>query len=183
MHPALPEAVCAARIEDNVYVEWGARWGTGKGKRVTLRVDQAWLDRATARGCRIRSQWGGGRSRPAGPSKSVIRQLRPHKRHPNKSEELFRRTFLQDADAVFEGLRFLLPGLDRAHYTPDWVVRMPETCAHRILCVEVKRRFAGGGSLLSYRDARRRFDSAREAWPMFRWVWAEVQPDGTWRMT
>ena len=96
---------------------------------------------------------------------------------PNKTEQRFKDLYLRGWDAVYEGLTVTLPGEDGRRYTCDWVVRKP---GGQVCCYEVKRRFKGGARLLSYRDARGRFDAARAAWPMFEWYWAELQSDGEW---
>lgn len=116
---------------------------------------------------------GKGEALPVTPTPTVQR------RGPNKTELRFLRECLDGEHALYEGLRFLLPGDDKRHFTPDWIVERDGL----VTCYEVKRRFKGGARLLSYRDARGRFDSARAAWPSFRWVWAELQPDGRWEMS
>jgi len=64
--------------------------------------------------------------------------------------------------------------LDNGHrYTPDFSYNDDG----RICLVEVK----GSYKLGSYQRAKMAFDQARIEWPLFVWIWAESQDDGTWK--
>ena len=86
------------------------------------------------------------------------------RRGPNKTEERFRREYLEPRGikAVFEGATFRLANGHR--YTPDWVW-LDET--GRAVCVEVK----GSYKLPSYQRARMAYDQARIEWPGIIWIW------------
>jgi hypothetical protein len=60
-------------------------------------------------------------------------------------------------------------------YTPDFVVRHGD----RLAIYEVK----GSYRLHSHGRARLAFDQARTEWPMWSWVWAEKQKDGTFKVS
>lgn len=64
--------------------------------------------------------------------------------------------------------------LDNGHrYTPDF-----SYCEDgRICLIEVK----GSYKLGSYQRARMAFDQVRIEWPLFGWMWVELQDDGTWK--
>jgi hypothetical protein len=94
---------------------------------------------------------------------------------------------------VFEGVRFVLPGLDRHVYTPDWLVAnwSFRSCGiggvqiHEgaMVAIEVKPAPGKGGFRHpSYNRAQVAFDAARAAYPAVVFVWAERQTDGTWKV-
>ena len=95
------------------------------------------------------------------------------RREPTQTELAYRDAYLKGQGARFEGLSVRITSTHR--YTPDWVVQHEDGC---IECHEVK----GAYRLPSYRAARMAFDVARLEWPAFRWVWAELREDGTWRV-
>jgi len=115
-----------------------------------------------------------GSAAPVGSRAVSVRSPRRPK-GPNKTEQRFADECLRGRDARFEGLTLRMANGHR--YTPDWVV-----VAYRgngnITCYEVK----GSYRLHSHQRARLAFDQARCEWPCFRWLWAELQPDGTWRI-
>jgi hypothetical protein len=94
------------------------------------------------------------------------------RREPSKTELRYRSECLAGVDARWEGLTVRLANGHR--YTPDWIV----TRDGQVECHEVK----GSYRLGSYQRARLAFDQARVEWPCFRWVWAEANNDGTWRV-
>lgn len=64
--------------------------------------------------------------------------------------------------------------LDNGHrYTPDFAF----IDGGRAHFVEVK----GSYKLGSYQRARMAFDQVRIEWPLFGWMWVELQDDGTWK--
>jgi hypothetical protein len=75
----------------------------------------------------------------------------------------------------FEGITLRLANGHR--YTPDFVVRCGRD--EGIQLFEVK----GSYRLHSYGRAKLAFDQARVEWPGWRFVWAEKQPDKTWKET
>ena len=92
---------------------------------------------------------------------------------PTKTEAEYARRYLTPV-ARFEGLTIRLENGHR--YTPDFVTFGLDG---RFECHEVK----GSYRLGSYQRARLAFDQARVEYPAWRWVWAERQRDGTWRVT
>ena len=92
-------------------------------------------------------------------------------RQPTKAELEFRDKFLVGLAARFEGLRLKVAG---HWYTPDWVTIE----GGQVVCYEVK----GSYRMHSYGRSRLAFDAAREAWPWFRFVWAQKNKDGEWRV-
>lgn len=73
----------------------------------------------------------------------------------------------------FEGLTLRMRNGHR--YTPDFVVRHGSS----LTLYEVK----GSYRLHSYGRAKLAFDQARVEWPAWTFVWAEKQPDKTWKET
>lgn len=82
----------------------------------------------------------------------------------------------QEAAGAVSGIVFQPVTLRLANghrYTPDFGF----LAAGRAHFTEVK----GSYRLHSYQRARLAFDQARIEWPTFVWIWAELQPNGTWR--
>ena len=107
---------------------------------------------------------------------------------PTATEEAFRQKYLlNQRDVYYEGVRFVLPGLDRHVYTPDWVVPCWDASkgglwGGRLVVFEVKPAPGKGGFRHpSYNRAQVAFDAARAAYPAVVFVWAERQADGTWK--
>ena len=94
------------------------------------------------------------------------------RREPTQTEVAYRDAYLDDVDARFEGLSVRLRTGRR--YTADWPVCRND----RIECHEVKGKY----KLPSYDRSRMAWEQARLDWPAIRWVWAELQEDGTWRV-
>ena len=101
-------------------------------------------------------------------------------KQPNKTEASYRSEVL-DRQAAFGALvsiayEALTVRLANGHrYTPDWVCR---TAAGLTICIEVK----GTYRMHSHQRARLAFDQAALEWPAWRWIWAEKQAGGGWRM-
>lgn len=101
-------------------------------------------------------------------------------KQPNKTEASYRYEVLDRqaaagllASIAYEALTVRLANGHR--YTPDWVCR---TVAGLTICIEVK----GTYRMHSHQRARLAFDQAALEWPAWRWIWAEKQTGGGWRM-
>lgn len=98
--------------------------------------------------------------------------IRTAGRQQNKTEAEYNRRYL-NGKGVYEALSFHLPGGSR--YTPDYMT-VDET--GRITLHEVK----GSYRLHSHGRARTAFMECTAAFPMFGWVWAARQKDGTYKI-
>jgi hypothetical protein len=70
----------------------------------------------------------------------------------------------------FTGVTFRMSNGHR--YTPDFSF----LAGDKMTFVEVK----GSYRLGSYQRAKLAFDQAKLEWPMFNWIWVELQKDGSW---
>jgi hypothetical protein len=86
---------------------------------------------------------------------------------------------IDDAEGImYEGVTFRLASGHR--YTPDWVYWLPLHRLHaEMYCVEVKGQYR----LPSYQRARLAFDQAAIEYPAVTFLWAERQPDKSWKVT
>ena len=101
-------------------------------------------------------------------------------KQPNKTEASYRTEVLDRQAAIgvlvsiaYEALTVRMANGHR--YTPDWVCR---TASGLTLCIEVK----GTYRMHSHQRARLAFDQAALEWPAWRWIWAEKQTGGGWRI-
>ena len=94
-------------------------------------------------------------------------------REPNKTELRFKNEYLRGGDARYEGLTLHLS--NHHSYTPDFVVLYSNG---DMVCVEVKGKYRFG----SHQRARCMFDLAVSEYPCFRWLWASLRKDGTWKI-
>ena len=130
--------------------------------------------------CRCGHQVAGEEVKTSGSADKEPNTITRTAKQPNKTEACYRSEVLDRQAAVgelvsiaYEALTIRLANGHR--YTPDWVCR---TAAGLTICIEVK----GTYRMHSHQRARLAFDQAAIEWPAWRWIWAEKQTGGGWRI-